>query len=127
MRTFFYGWRRKAGVATLLMALSIMAMWVRSRIVGDALLFEYQGRQRYVVSAYGRLMWWSDENIFPFDYAIGQPLDVDRQEFELAQLDGTPFVALPYWYLVIPLTLLSAYMLLVPSRKRSPTESQPHA
>lgn len=30
-------------------------------------------------------------------------------------------VIIPYWSLVVPLTLLSAYLMLVPSRKRPPT------
>jgi hypothetical protein len=31
---------------------------------------------------------------------------------------------MPYLYIVIPLTLLSAYLILIPSRKRLPTVSQ---
>ena len=35
------------------------------------------------------------------------------------------FAALPYWSLTIPLTLLSAYLLLVPSRKQPPPNASP--
>lgn len=34
---------------------------------------------------------------------------------------------IPYWALAVPLTLLSAYLLLVPSRQRQSTMSQSHA
>jgi hypothetical protein len=35
--------------------------------------------------------------------------------------------SVPYWFIVLPLTLLSAYLILVPSRKRPPTGGQPDA
>lgn len=35
------------------------------------------------------------------------------------------FAAVPYWSLTIPLTLLSAYLLLVPSRKQPPPNPSP--
>lgn len=121
MHTYFHGWRRKAGVVSLVMACLLCGMWVRSRIVGDGLLFQYLGKQRYFASAYGRIIWWSDDNIFPFDYSLGGPLPAVHSVFEESQF------TMPYWSLVVPLTLLSAYLLLVPSRKQQPTASQHHA
>jgi hypothetical protein len=35
MQRFFHGWRRKMGVVTLVVALAVMGMWVRSFVVGD--------------------------------------------------------------------------------------------
>lgn len=35
MWSFFHGWRRKAGVVTLVMALAMAAAWVRSCVVDD--------------------------------------------------------------------------------------------
>jgi hypothetical protein len=35
MREFFRGWRRKAGLVTLVMACAVMAMWARSRFIND--------------------------------------------------------------------------------------------
>ena len=37
------------------------------------------------------------------------------------------FAAVPYWSAVLLLTLASAYLILVPSQKKPPTASQPHA
>jgi hypothetical protein len=39
MYSFFHGWRRKAGCATLLIACGMMGMWMRSRLIGDRVDF----------------------------------------------------------------------------------------
>ena len=39
MWSFFHGWRRKAGVITLVMACAIMGLWVRSRFFDEVIRF----------------------------------------------------------------------------------------
>jgi hypothetical protein len=54
--------------------------------------------------------------------------DRDSSEGKIATLKGWQYEhrgpEMPYLYIVIPLTLLSAYLILIPSRKRLPTVSQ---
>ncbi|HEY4263043.1 MAG TPA: hypothetical protein VGM98_22975 [Schlesneria sp.] len=109
MRTFFYGWRRKAGVVTLVMALAFMGLWMRSRASDDELAV--CGMQ---FKSYGGVFERSD---FMF-------LDVDS--FNSSEVRHV-YWRLQYAWFAFPLTLLSAYLILVPSRKQPPATSQSHA
>ncbi|MDB5343030.1 MAG: hypothetical protein JWP89_1407 [Schlesneria sp.] len=138
MHTFFHGWRRKAGCVALVMALCLLALWFRSHVVADTLavcigeaieaetsqgMFEVlHNNIGYVddlgvrhTSVPGGLSWRSEStDVLP----TGGP----------SMFGGTKsyFRCSLLWF-VLPLTILSAYLLLVPSRKRPSTESQPHA
>lgn len=101
MREFFHGWRRKAGVITLGLALAVMGLWIRSRIVDDQ--FTVCGMQ---FKSYGGVFERSD---FLF-------LDVDRFGSSEAR---EVFWSLQYAWVAIPLTLLSAYLILWKPRKRA--------
>lgn len=59
MRTFFRGWRRKAGVAALVVALALMAVWIRSTIVLDSILIiTNNGASNHeIISAAGEFRW----------------------------------------------------------------------
>lgn len=62
MREFFKGWRRKAGVVTLVMAMALTGMWVRSLSRDDWFDFSI-GDSNYRISSsreYGlSWIWWS--------------------------------------------------------------------
>lgn len=135
MYTFFHGWRRKAGVVTLIIALGIMACWARSYAVRDVVttapLFE-QGHR--VSSEVGTLEWvsWkanSPRPLFPAGWRsqrisytkLGRTPLIRRVKFQLvtASLAGANAegFAIPHWLLAIPPTLLSTCLLLWKPRK----------
>jgi hypothetical protein len=188
MHTFFHGWRRKAGVATLVMALAFTAGWVRSFYLVDVVKFQSGKRiEDSLRSGSDGLSlarcYESDDAGFGFRQPIGSLRFATASRFESIPVSIAPLVAesmesggesiapnaettvdelpdedivikwewawqwcgfsvggfeivdgelqvgvtTPYWGIVIPLTLLSAYLLLFPLRKRLPTAGQAHA
>jgi len=111
MREFFKGWRRKLGVLTLVIALSLTGMWGRSIVIfyGDGLsvtpfdeVYFFIGIRQHRLATYGSHIIWTGYNP---DARTGQTWDVT-------------FPAI-----IIPLTLLSAYLLLSTPRKPVPKMS----
>ena len=143
MRAYFGGWKRKAGVATLLMALVLAGGWVRSKIVGDEFEFESGPASTEALESFnGSLLWAtsidSDAHAGtpPFRWHTRPASDYEHLrdpiyhwEFRALgfgvghfgdQHDGLWIYVTPYWALVIPLTLLSALLLL--SKPRPPNQ-----
>ena len=125
MREFFHGWRRKAGCFTLTMALALSSMWLRSSFVFDILDITPSEQRCQIASACGMIFAavWHEDN--PSYRRNGW------QRIELSGLndpEATIEVALyswqnfdwhiPYRSLILPLTLLSAYLILWKPRKR---------
>ncbi|MDB5346741.1 MAG: hypothetical protein JWP89_5118 [Schlesneria sp.] len=143
MWSFFYGWRRKAGGVTLVMACVFAAAWVGSLTEMQALFRLNENDTHLVASVDGNISWeriwpiptprrsrWvhkrnrivgpndpdSDCDVhwnitgFGFDFRAFSKLETGAgvppytQEFALWQI--------PYWSITIPLTLLSAYLIL---------------
>jgi hypothetical protein len=67
MRDFFRGWRRKAGLVTLVMACGLASLWVRSVNVEDAARFSVAARRQLLRSAHQKLEWhgWKERNTDP--------------------------------------------------------------
>ena len=136
MLEFFHGWRRKAGVASLVMACVVMGMWLRSCAVSD--LFRVASRD-HVISAElcrGEASIWliQAENDFQAlsweaeyleSYATRDLFVLKWPEYHLVL--GARTIIIPHWQLVACLILFSAYLLLAPSPKQPPTASQSHA
>lgn len=155
MKEFFRGWRRKVGTVTLVLACGLMAFWVRSVVKFDSVFF-YCGTIRCGISSVDSRIWFltstplvgesavtwhTQEHAGQFDpmgsanvvwrrdwigFHFGQytrrlPGQTKAGEFEATSC------TLPHWSLILPVTLLSAYLLLSPSRKRRPTTNQPQA
>lgn len=129
MHTFFHGWRRKAGVSALVMACTLMAAWIKSGTVGDVIHISTRRHYHMLFSASGRLYWWSMTNesgasgfLWQDDNTadeIIRVLDKDRPLFQgQASLNfrERQFV---YLNLTIPLTLLSACLILWKPQKRA--------
>ncbi|MBS0201252.1 MAG: hypothetical protein JSS49_00025 [Planctomycetes bacterium] len=149
MREFFKGWRRKLGCVTLLMACMVVAAWLRSGIRYDFFdlniagmtyrLGLHGGNLRFIKqgpSASKQLVSWNTgelQELLP--YQPGQSRDPwdgiavdwrwDWNEFHAGagqypggRLSHTCFI-IPYWSLTVPLTLLSASLLLWKPRKRT--------
>jgi hypothetical protein len=108
MHTFFHGWRRKAGCFTLALACFFLIAWTRSLIVSDAIL----GRSRWISldsegKTYDLIM--SRDGAVRIIYRINHTLGGFLDEEVLA---------VPYAMVILPLTLLSAYLILLkPSRR----------
>lgn len=50
MRDFFRGWRRKVGIAMLLMACVVLVLWIRSRFILDTVRYCPDGRSHYSIT-----------------------------------------------------------------------------
>ncbi|MDB5342191.1 MAG: hypothetical protein JWP89_568 [Schlesneria sp.] len=149
MHTYFHGWRRKAGVAMLVMALALFVTWGRSQIIYDGFVI-LMSDMRYDINSdrsrfsfeWGReeepstlFTWWVTDTYKNWDIRLLGFLDDDAKTAFAWRLDlvgcsiGTcsphranpferSFVVVSYWVAVLPLTLLSAYLILWKPRKR---------
>lgn len=133
MCDFFHGRRRKAGVATLMMALILMAGWIRSSKVEDSLLLRVTDSECELFNSWkGHLEWeriqkertdlgrgfnWgstsSPRSAFIYTRAINRCYGFG---FEYSQRERSTVLTVPYWSFVCPLTLLSAHLLLIKTR-----------
>ena len=149
MREFFRGWRRKCAVVTLLMACVFAAAWVRSLSTSDAILIP-RTKSEFIRldSRSGRFSWnkvynaqvtipkiiWRADAIVPTDEDV--VFDHSHYIYEWRWLWGTidvgrvhspgdgrvraKYVILPYWFITIPLALISAFLLLSRPRQSTP-------
>ena len=139
MREFFRGWRRKIGVVTLGLACVSMAGWMRSGFREDRLRFKSSVggwscmevasinnhismmRQRPDLKlAFLEDLSWDLPRFF------SQELVPESNQWNWSwprtvYLDGgyVHLAIIPYWIIVLPLTLLSAYLILWKPRKAS--------
>lgn len=141
MREFFKGWRRKVGCVALVMALALMTGWLRSQFVFDDFNIRAGTMNSFSIESKRQSLcfcWVQDnsesksesEITIPFwmthDPSIRGtevPLDQAVGEFRwLSNLsDEYPrgiILSGPYWSVTMPLTLLSAYLLLWNPRQR---------
>jgi hypothetical protein len=133
MREFFRGWRRKAGAVPLMMACVLTVPWMRSYITSDLIIFAMRDRQHVVWSKSGQFRWYSEDVMMQWAYPRKWIRDYDpltsRSLFPtvaMANPDDDPFeISVPYWWFVLPLTILSAYLILWKPRKKEsgPTQS----
>ena len=141
MREFFQGWRRKTIVVTLVLACLLMAGWMRSFITFDALYapigqlisanggiygelsvetpldFSFFSYGSQGPNVKGRADYYNDPNMVRkfwhwrfFGFAYG---------FQHADREQAILCIIPYWSIVIPLTLVSAYLLLSKPRTQA--------
>jgi hypothetical protein len=119
MHTFFPGWRRKAGCVLLVIALLVTCVWLRSLVVADA--FDIRWQRVYV--RHGA--------VISVDGSVSATLNSQKRSRDQ---DGIYWVCIakaeqkvslyhyaleiPYWSITMPLTLLSAYLILSKPRKR---------
>ncbi len=168
MYTFFHGWRRKAGVVSLVMACMLTAGWIRSLRMIDRIDLRWADDYSATVSLLSMEGCLGCMNGFQHDREISDrteellthnlvtrfpewhsyridgimsPLpETSRFESPLAKwcwhhlrvgagrevgvlaggsfFRGTDWVV-PYWLVVLPLTMLSAYLILWKPRKRT--------
>jgi len=149
MGRYFKPLRKKVGVVTLGLACLFAAGWVRSRTVIDAFSVRrslysmstlHSASEELALSTLcivspvelGDFPFWSSETI-PTDYIFSLPFDpltVETQyrflgfySLKDCPVDGGVHIyacGAPYWSIVIPLTLLSAWLLLSKPRVAKP-------
>lgn len=150
MREFFHGWRRKTGCVTLVMACAAMGMWIRSRVVGDSLTIPANHSVIGLSSLRERVIWqrlWYSDGIdlaaqktfrhhsWKLTSPESDPREIDYDwHIEFLGFNfysgtikpdslSSHLWSIPYGAITIPLTMLSAYLILwKPGRKE-----QPHA
>jgi len=127
MYAFFHGWRRKAGCVTLAMAMLLFCLWVRSHIICDRLGLLAHHRQHDLVSFNSRVYYWSfnhpgDGDFWVFQSSMSEHreevLEANRVFWEDCDVTFKQFV-LPYQTVLLPISLLSAYLILWNPRKRA--------
>jgi hypothetical protein len=124
MREFFRGWRRKAGVVTLVMACVSMCMWIRGRVFIEGALFDTGNRQCNVVLNFkGKFYWcrWTRPDEEENHHWIHQPVALaapfQRELDFLKREQGSWRLSIPLMPSALLLTLLSAYLFLWKPRK----------
>ena len=145
MGQFFKSWRRIAGIVTLVLALASIVGWVRSFYVNDVILFPTANAMNTWISDKHGLSWLTmaqtteehEEQMKEFDvpfviaFAFPQSLDLRGWKrkstfygFELFERDRHELTdrvqIIPYGSIVVPLTLISLWLLL--SKPRSSTQ-----
>eukprot|EP00456_Euglypha_rotunda_P016931 TRINITY_DN156_c0_g1_i5.p2 TRINITY_DN156_c0_g1~~TRINITY_DN156_c0_g1_i5.p2 ORF type:complete len:127 (+),score=12.56 TRINITY_DN156_c0_g1_i5:105-485(+) len=123
MREFFRGWRRKAGCATLLMACALAGLWIRTTVVADFIQLEHLafGTTRggiYWAYFQAKQNWdWetTPESTLRSSFGNMSLAEILRDELSSEMHYGYAL----YWWLVLPITLLSAYLILWKPRKRA--------
>lgn len=114
MSDFFCGWRRKTGCITLLMALAFGGLHVRSMTVIHGSRFGFPERivfgDNRIQSIHGKLEWYDDGHIETSIF----PVSDGRVAISESQ---HPLLEVWYWPLIIPLTLLSTYLILRPGKR----------
>ncbi len=125
MYTFFHGWRRKAGVVSLVMALVVMGMWARSQVTLTLWGFPILQRQNSIWLLRERAYWTGYQTQFPiwiahtprYSKMVANRLE-QVQELQRKKADYREW-SVSYLPASAPLTLLSAYLILWKPRKRA--------
>ena len=112
MREFFRGWRRKVGVVTLVLACVFTGFWVLSLISSNKLVIEFSRTNDFAKSIELR----SEGGMMQY---------VESTELYFGDHDNEVLFAHTYWSIVIPLTLVSLWLLLTKPRKANSETVQP--
>ena len=139
VRQYFQGWRRKAGCIALLLACVFAYWWARSCFITDVLCIREKNRYldaqlleftsffgsdqvHVVASSESHLLWLRrkdrnpNEPFYTRDVASGDILD---RLIPQANVGKPLVVMIPFRAIVMPLILISAYLLLIQPRKPS--------
>ena len=108
MGDFFHGWRRKIGVVTLVVACVFLVTWMRSESKIDVFTVYYSDFYDHfrIVSERGFLKFHFRGIHFGPRSDLWETWVVARTPMQWEDLN------IPYWSIVLVLTMLSAYLLL---------------
>ncbi len=133
MGEFFKGWRRKMGCVLLVMALAMFGASMRSRTIADwCYIPTGAATDIQIISEDSqlKLIWWqtADPWLYVGSREFGNVVKCEGVEWECmgiqcgcdtSSLDlPNIFAFFPYLSLIIPATLMSAYLILWKPRKR---------
>ncbi|MDB5345633.1 MAG: hypothetical protein JWP89_4010 [Schlesneria sp.] len=141
MQTFFHGWRRKMGCVTLVMALACMGAWIRSLATTDIFEFAKETATTDIIYSFDcSIVWIKVHQEWPDVKTSFQEWDtVPRTDYDFFEDDritwffrccgigvgkevaGTNdwpiYFIVHYSTITLPLTVLSAYLILWKPRK----------
>ncbi len=127
MREFLHSWNRQTGCVTLVMALAVTGAWVRSLCCYDHVDFAIGDRQHIIYSLNGAVSCWSWD--LTGDRATRRtngwgsmfiPVGGAFSGTTLTPAQYRPAsTSLQYWTIAIPLTIVSAVLLLIQPRRLS--------
>ncbi len=127
MKDVFHGWRRKAGVVLLVVACLLASAWMRSQFSREVFCWSIGHDAEVVISDDGILSWWRLSLQHPLRQSWN-PGFVNRgrdgtyyfraRDWYVELPESYSWLSVPYWSIAVPLTLLSAYLILWKPRKR---------
>ena len=135
MSEFFKGWRRKIGGVTLVLACVFAAGWMRSWVTYDAVAYRIGGRYNVIESELGDVLWSACDEERSWQ-EIGWK-SCGRRDPKMAFMvhatismrymaTNVSALTLDYRMIVLPLTLVSAFLLLSkPRQSTSKKTSEP--
>ena len=126
MREIFNGWRRKVGFVLLMMACMLMGAWIRSYSFEDSIRIIRGSKCHLINSDQSELAWLSftDSGSNNFYGWESRKYSTDGLANLATQWPyDTKSWVVRYWQILLPLTLLSACLLLWKPRKRESVQS----
>lgn len=120
MRDMFRGWRRKTGVTLLIVACAVCMIWMRSGAQMDMIFVSFVSMKfELTTHVNGLVLNVSSAPDKPFYFYSANWITVLHPTSY--KLRG---VSIPYWCLVLPPTLLSAWLLFA-GNKNTSSEDRP--
>lgn len=136
MREFFRGGKRKVGVVTLLASLLFFSGWIRSLALDDEIDVSFLSWDQSILSVKNGLIWSGTRHEFTYslfetsiDWRSTRRVPLPPNTLSIVWSGGQTVHGdvrfkigpAPYWSIVTPLTLLSAWLLLIKPRSSKPT------
>jgi hypothetical protein len=134
MWSYFRGWKRKISVVTLILSLAMIGLWLRSQRVVDWIDFGFANRQYMLTSFNGRIGWkcffyefpkfrWQSSVVYKHQ-AKAFTAELNRHALETQIYSDVTLGTFSHLYIVIPLTLISAWCLLTKPRAKATTQPE---
>lgn len=122
MSEFLRGWRRKAGVVTLMMACVVVVSWVRSCVRDESAFIRFERLAIFFHHENGRFVVWRDvmaNEGLPFGWETGGKIDASHASTKMKPkwILNSQTAAGQHWVLAAPLLVLSVYLILWKPRK----------
>ena len=132
MSASFKSWRRRTGCVLLLASLVPTSLWVRSAGMADIPMFAIGHEQYMAFSCNGTVEWFSwkiSPSVGPQFDLESFPLSDSSFGWKTLRLHGVRRMhqrfTVTYWSVALPLTLLSAILILLPVKQPEGTKSPP--
>ena len=126
MCTFFKDWRRKLGYACLIIVIALTCALLRTWTYSDHVKCEVGHRAHEIASRCGGIMWTSIDGTTGGRVIWETRVSIEPDRTVVGYLDGwelglerfSPrYLCVMYWWLIWPLSLLSAHLILWKPRK----------